>query len=187
MTKAADWDDDVAAMAPGYQKFELAPTVDENGQRVYAGGGAVDQEGSKPLSTCDCGAHVVWVKSNKTGKNYLAEAFPKYNGGWYYVKASPHTQEHHAQNQAASAPAPGGTIWDTDPTFQAAVSGEFMKQLQSYGQALKNGGNPPEPDQAAIKAQVAHRVPYAGDHGIQFVQNPDRPPPNMLAFEGEPL
>jgi hypothetical protein len=114
----------------------------------------------------------VWVKSNKTGKNYLAEAFPKYNGGWYYVKASPHTQEHHAQNQAASAPAPGGTIWDTDPTFQAAVSGEFMKQLQSYGQALKNGGNPPEPDQAAIKAQVAQAWDEAEAAGIDPRINP---------------
>lgn len=37
-----------------------------------------------------------------------------------------------------------------------------------------------------IESVVDHRLPYAGDHGIQFTQRPNAPPPDLLVFEGEP-
>ena len=36
-----------------------------------------------------------------------------------------------------------------------------------------------------IESEVDHRAPYAGDGGIQFVQNPARPEPDEFVFEGE--
>lgn len=36
-----------------------------------------------------------------------------------------------------------------------------------------------------IESEVDHRLPYAGDGGIQFAQNPDLPEPADLVFEGE--
>lgn len=62
-----------------------------------AGEGATQQDGAKPVFQCDCGTSVVWVKSKRTGRNYLATCYPRRNEGLYYVKAAPHTHEAHAQ------------------------------------------------------------------------------------------
>jgi hypothetical protein len=37
-----------------------------------------------------------------------------------------------------------------------------------------------------LESEVDHRLPYTGDNGIQFKQNPDRLPPDLTVFEGEP-
>jgi len=37
-----------------------------------------------------------------------------------------------------------------------------------------------------IESQVDHRLPFAGDNGIQFEQDPNVSPPDLTVFEGEP-
>jgi hypothetical protein len=37
-----------------------------------------------------------------------------------------------------------------------------------------------------LESVVDHRLPYAGDGGIQFTQNPARSAPDLTVFEGEP-
>ena len=37
-----------------------------------------------------------------------------------------------------------------------------------------------------LESEVDHRLPYKGDGGIHFEQHPDRLPPDLTAFEGEP-
>lgn len=37
-----------------------------------------------------------------------------------------------------------------------------------------------------LESEVDHRLAYTGDHGIQFVQHPDRFPPDWSIFEGTP-
>ena len=70
--------------------------------RMFASEGAVSQDGSKPIFTCDCGAPLVWVKSKRTGKSYLATCFPRRSEylSYYYVKSAPHTAEAHAERLA---------------------------------------------------------------------------------------
>jgi hypothetical protein len=73
----------------------------------FADAGAVRAQGdSKPMKKCDCGALVVWVKSARTGRSYLAHCF-RYSGlmsdRYYYVKASVHTHDVHAERLAARA------------------------------------------------------------------------------------
>jgi len=70
---------------------ELTDILNEYGRQSYASDGAVAQGGSLKMKRCGaCGGEVVFVQSKKSGKWYLADCFRKYNGGYYYVKASPH-------------------------------------------------------------------------------------------------
>ena len=51
---------------------KLEPVFDWSGERrIMADGGATKGE-KKPVFKCECGGYVVWLKSAKTGKNYLA-------------------------------------------------------------------------------------------------------------------
>jgi hypothetical protein len=71
---------------------ELTPVLDRFQNPKYADAGATQQGGPIPMKKCSaCQGHVVWVKSTKTGKFYLADCF-RYSGGesYFYVKASPH-------------------------------------------------------------------------------------------------
>lgn len=71
---------------------ELTPILDRFKNPKYADAGAVHQGDPIPMKKCSaCQGYVVWVKSTKTGKFYLADCF-RYQGGesYFYVKASPH-------------------------------------------------------------------------------------------------
>jgi hypothetical protein len=35
-----------------------------------------------------------------------------------------------------------------------------------------------------LDSDVDHRLPYAGDHGIHFMQDPAKPEPDLTVFEG---
>ena len=56
------------------------------------------------------------------------------------------------------------------------VDGDGMR-CDAYPQGI--------PDEI-LESEVDHRLPYAGDGGVQFEQNPERLPPDLIAFEGEP-
>jgi hypothetical protein len=52
--------------------------------RVYATGGAVQQQGVRPVSLCNrCHASVVWLKSKRTGGWYLAQVYDHADGPFY--------------------------------------------------------------------------------------------------------
>jgi hypothetical protein len=58
---------------------------------VYVSGGAVHQDGSLKLYSCNtCHHEVVWAKSTKTGRHYLANVYRGASDTRYYVKASAH-------------------------------------------------------------------------------------------------
>lgn len=65
--------------------------LDESGRRLYVGTGCVNQrEGSRPLCTCNtCGSEVVWVKSARTGRHYLANVYSGVTTR-YYIAARLH-------------------------------------------------------------------------------------------------
>lgn len=61
------------------------------GQPIYVGGGAVAQDGSLKLYTCNtCHHEVVWATSARTGRVYLVNVRRGYLDQRYYVKASAH-------------------------------------------------------------------------------------------------
>lgn len=64
--------------------------VDEHGTRKTANGGATSSE-VKDVFQCQCGAYVVWHKSKRTGKSYLANCF-SYIGSerMWFAPNSPH-------------------------------------------------------------------------------------------------
>lgn len=64
----------------------------EDGQLRYAGVGAVSQhEGSVPVHLCNtCGDEVVWVRSERTGRNYLANVSRGHHRQRYYIGANVH-------------------------------------------------------------------------------------------------
>ena len=62
---------------------------DNYGRPIYVGDGAVRQQGSKKLYSCnECGGDVVWLESKRTGKVYLASAY-RGEVSRYYV-SKPH-------------------------------------------------------------------------------------------------
>lgn len=66
--------------------------VGPNGRPIFIGAGAVAQDGNLKLYTCNtCGQPVVWAKSTRTGRAYLANVFSGASGARYYVKASAHS------------------------------------------------------------------------------------------------
>lgn len=71
----------------------LTPVLDRFKKPKMADAGATHQGDPIPMKECSaCLGKVVWVKSIKTGKFYLADCF-RYSGdgdNWYYVKATPH-------------------------------------------------------------------------------------------------
>lgn len=83
-------------------KRTLTPEFKADGKsRLYADGGAVKQQGDKAVSRCSCGKSVVWLKSTKSGKFYLANVFgyhthqdaAAYNTKVYYMGHSIHKCE----------------------------------------------------------------------------------------------
>ena len=72
---------------------ELRPVLDRFQNPKKADAGATYQGDPIPMKECaKCLGKVVWVKSTKTGKFYLADCF-RYSGDgddWFYIKASPH-------------------------------------------------------------------------------------------------
>lgn len=68
------------------------PVRTADGSTINVGTGAVDQtNGSRPLHTCNtCSREVVWVKSNRTGRYYLANVFTGQAGQRYYIAARFH-------------------------------------------------------------------------------------------------
>ena len=79
-------------------KPTLTDLFSERGNQVRADGGAVEQDGYKSVKVCSaCNGKVVFVKSIKTDKWYLADCFPYCNDNlgtpfqkWFYVKSAPH-------------------------------------------------------------------------------------------------
>lgn len=61
--------------------------VIENGFHMYAGDGAVAQDGKLAMYTCACnGQTVVWATSRKTGKKYLVNTTRGAAGQRFYMK-----------------------------------------------------------------------------------------------------
>lgn len=73
-------------------KSTLTNLTDDRGCVVHAGPGATAQADERlTIKICgECQSYVVFVKSNRTGKFYLADVFRGHKYGFYYVKASPH-------------------------------------------------------------------------------------------------
>lgn len=73
---------------------KLEPATDHEGRRYWADAG-VGGNKKKPVFKCECSGYVVWVKSSKTGKNYLANC-SRYGDGssdyisYWYAAHSPH-------------------------------------------------------------------------------------------------
>ncbi len=61
--------------------------VVENGNNVFAGPGAVNQNGGslKIMGCNDCHEQVVWCKSKRTGRFYLVNIRRNYNGARFYM------------------------------------------------------------------------------------------------------
>jgi hypothetical protein len=124
------------------QRFNLTPWMTTRStsskavpERMFASSGATNQEGSKPIFTCDCGANLVWVKSQRTGKNYLAECFPYANGdAWYYRKDVFHSQEKHDERIANR----------TAYSEQAEASERALAFTRRVQQAKKSGATDEE-------------------------------------------
>ncbi len=83
---------------------KLEPVFDWSGKRrLTADSGTVKGE-KKPLFQCECSGYVVWVKSAKTGKNYLANCSEYATNGdiktYWYAAHSPHFKSCEQQAQA---------------------------------------------------------------------------------------
>lgn len=126
---------------------ELKPVKYPNGQTRYADDGAVAQGGLCALKQCSaCGGYVVFVKSTKTGKWYLADCFPYAGGnGFYYVKSSPHfksCEKRVAENQKMMNErhfqAETKTFMDSfnfkQPNWEEAFESGMSAIAQKYGQ-----------------------------------------------------
>lgn len=73
---------------------KLEPYTNWEGERFFADAGTIKGE-KKPMFKCECGGYVVWVKSSKTGKNYLANCSRYGNRdsdyeSYWYAAYSPH-------------------------------------------------------------------------------------------------
>ena len=83
----------------------LQPYFNADGKRKFADGGITKGE-KKPMFVCECHSKVVWVKSSKTGKNYLANCSrygdldSNYESYWYAAH-SPHYKTCEQQAKAS--------------------------------------------------------------------------------------
>ena len=73
---------------------KLTPLTNADGERRFADAGTVEGE-KKAMFVCECGGKVVWVKSAKSGKNYLANCSPYGDRSgdletYWYAAYSPH-------------------------------------------------------------------------------------------------
>ena len=68
----------------------LTPLNTASGSRRYASPGCTSQGELKPVFICECGTPVVWVKSKRTGKNYIANVFAGYTDALHYRGNSIH-------------------------------------------------------------------------------------------------
>ena len=74
---------------------KLEPAFDHSGERRLMADAGTCKGEKKPLFKCECGGYVVWVKSIKTGKNYLANCSRYGNAdsdyvSYWYAAHSPH-------------------------------------------------------------------------------------------------
>lgn len=74
---------------------KLKPVFDWSGERRVMADGGVTKGEKKPVFKCECGGYVVWLKSTKTGKNYLANccrygALDANYESYWYAAHSPH-------------------------------------------------------------------------------------------------
>lgn len=86
---------------------ELTPVLHPDGCQKYADQGATRQGDRLAMKRCGaCGSYVVFAKSTKTGKWYLADCF-RYEGSdnYFYVKASPHFKTCESNQRRADATA----------------------------------------------------------------------------------
>ena len=96
---------------------KLEPLVSADGQRKHADAGTAQGE-KKAMFVCECGGKVVWVKSAKSGKNYLADCSPYDDETgdletYWYAAYSPHFKT--CDEQAAQR-------IDTIASYDASVS-----------------------------------------------------------------
>jgi hypothetical protein len=69
---------------------KLTPCFTDRNTRKTADGGATSRE-VKDLFKCECGAYVVWHKSKRTNKSYLANCFSYINSeSFWFAANSPH-------------------------------------------------------------------------------------------------
>lgn len=112
-------------------------TRGKTSHRVNASEGGVRQQGSKPMSTCECGSKVVWLKSRNTGKFYLANCYRFASEGptesWYYIGTKPHTCSAPAETQTHSV------LIVAASGARMEHFGEFETALTAYDEAVLEG------------------------------------------------
>jgi len=101
----------------------LTPLTTATGDRRYASPGCTSQGDSKPVFICECGKPVVWVKSKRTDKNYIANVFAGAMGALHYRGASVHDRDTCASDRAAKVAAKDPqTIARVAALFEIAVA-----------------------------------------------------------------
>lgn len=122
---------------------ELSPVLRPNGEPRLADAGATYQGAPIAMKKCSaCGGFVVFVKSTRTGKWYLADCF-RYHGSdaYFYVKASPHFKtcereqnRRRAEDEAEQAKAEKDRRWDAAYAELGEV-GQRWKETHGPGYA----------------------------------------------------
>lgn len=136
---------------------DYTPLTSVNGKLVarqkWADDGAVKQQGSKAIKQCECGTLVVWLKSSKTGRSYLAQCYRYHTDGpaesFYYQGHAVHTHERCAAKKAEA------TAVDTAAAKRAALN-EYS-DLVTFWFDLPLEVQIPRENILALRATVAAR------------------------------